>query len=259
LTVSDDTLKARRLASHLEHLARVGRASDGARSVDFPGPVRAAITPVRADRSVVNGVAYSDTDALIAAIDELARVYEEAGIEAWTVWVPTEDRRAAEALAAAGHALDGIPRNMGAPLDEMDLEARFELDLDPDPSWVDVAEINESAYYASQGGSYFGPALARLDERPYLARVDGRPAACLAIAEIDDDAYVQLVATRPDFQRRGLAGELLRLALREARDRGMKTTTLEGTAAGTPVYMRLGYRDLGELQMWERRVRKESA
>ena len=259
MTVSDDTLKARRLASHFEHLERVGRASDGARSVDLPGGVRAAITPVRPDRSVVNGVAYSDTDALIAALDELARVYEEAGIDAWTVWVPTEDRRAAAALSAAGHALDGVPRDMGASLDEMDLEARFELDLEPEPSWVDVAEINESAYYASQGGSYFGPALARLDERPYLARVDGRPAACLAIADIDDDAYVQLVATRPDFQRRGLAGELLRLALREARDRGMRTTTLEGTAAGAPVYTRVGYRDLGELQMWERRVRNDSA
>ena len=259
MSVSDDTLRARRLASHLEHLARVGRASEGAQAVDFPGGVRAAITPVRPDRSVVNGVAYTDTDALIAAIDDLARVYEEAGISAWTVWVPAEDRRAAEALAAAGHQLDGIPRDMGAPLDEMDLEARFELDLDPDPDWLDVAEVNESAYYASQGGSYFGPALARLDERPYLARVDGRAAACLAIADIDDDAYIQLVATRPDFQRRGLAGELLRLALREARERGMKTTTLEGTAAGSPVYKRVGYRDLGELQMWERRVRNDSA
>jgi ribosomal protein S18 acetylase RimI-like enzyme len=259
LTVSDDTLKARRLASHLEHLERVGRASEGARSVDFPGGVRAAMTPVRPDRSVVNAVAYSDTDALISVLDEVARVYEEAGIEAWTVWVPVEDRRAAEALAAAGHALDGIPRNMGAPLDEMDLEARFELDLDPDPDWVDVAELNESAYFASQGGRYFGPALARLDELPYVIRVDGRTAACLAIADIDDDAYVQLVATRPDFQRRGLAGELLRLALREARERGMKTTTLEGTAAGAPVYTRVGYRDLGELQMWERRVRNDSA
>jgi ribosomal protein S18 acetylase RimI-like enzyme len=70
---------------------------------------------------------------------------------------------------------------------------------------------------------------------------------------------VQLVATRPEARRRGLAGELLRLALREAAARGLKTTTLEATAAGAPVYSRLGYRDLGELQMWERRVRNDSA
>lgn len=257
--MTDQELRQRRLASQRAHLVLVGGASEGARHVDLPGGVRAAITPVRPDRSVVNGVAYEDTDALIGAIDELARVYDEAGIQAWTVWVPTEDRRAAQALEAAGHVLDGVPRDMGAALAEMDLEPRFELDLDPEPSWVDIAEINESAYYASQGGSYFGPALARLDERPYLARLEGRPAACLVIADVDGDAYVQLVATRPEAQRRGLAGELLRLALREATDRGLTTTTLEATAAGAPVYARVGYRDLGELQMWERRVRNDSA
>lgn len=256
--MDDAKLRARRLASQRHHLELVGRASDGARCVDLPGGVRAAITPVRPDRSVVNGVAYNDTDALIAAVDQLAGIYEEADIQAWTVWVPEGDARAAEALRAAGHVLDGQPRDMGGVLAEMDLEPRAALELDPEPSWVDIAEVNEAAYYSSAQGGYFGPALARLDERPYLARLDGRPASSLAIADADGDAYVQLVATRPEAQRRGLAGELLRLALREAAARGCTTTTLEGTAAGAPVYRRLGYRDLGELQMWERRVRNDS-
>jgi GNAT superfamily N-acetyltransferase len=148
---------------------------------------------------------------------------------------------------------------MGVELAELDLEPRLELVRDPPPGWQDLAEINEAAYYASQGGSYFGPALARLAERPYIARLDGRPASCLAIADADGDAYVQLVATRPEAQRRGLAGELLKFALREARDRGCTTTTLEGSPAGAPLYARMGYHDLGVLQMWERRVRNDSA
>jgi len=221
--------------------------------------VRAALTPVRPDRSVLNCVAYTDSDALIAAIDELAGVYDKGGIQAWTVWVPEGDTAVAAALEAAGHVLDGEPRDMGAPLDEMDLEPRAELDLDPAPDWVDIAEVNEAAYYSSAQGSYFGPALADYEARPYLARLEGRPACTVAVEDIDGDAYVQLVATRPEAQRRGLAGELMRLALREARERGCTTTTLEGTAAGAPVYRRLGYRDLGVLQMWERRVRNESA
>lgn len=258
--MDDVELKARRRASQLEHMRVVGGASDGARCVELAGGVvRAAITPVRPDRSVVNCVAYTDTDALIEGLDEVARAYDEAGIQAWTVWVPTEDGRAAAALAGAGHVLDGVPRDMAGVLADMDLDPRFDLDLDAAPDWVDVAEVNEAAYFQSAQGAYFGPALARYSARPYLALLDGRPACSVVVEEFADDAYVQLVATRPEAQRRGLAGELLRLALREARERGLTTTTLEATAAGAPVYARLGYRDLGELQMWERRVRKESA
>jgi ribosomal protein S18 acetylase RimI-like enzyme len=258
--VDDAALKAKRRASHLEHMRVVGGASEGARCFELAGgAVRAAITPVRPDRSVVNCVGYTDTDALIEGLDALARAYDAVGIEAWTVWVPEEDGRAAAALEGAGHVLDGVPRDMAGVLADMDLEPRFALDLDAAPEWVDVAEVNEAAYFQSAQGAYFGPALARYSARPYLARLEGRPACSVVIEEFEDDAYVQLVATRPEAQRRGLAGELLRLALREARERGLTTTSLEATAAGAPVYARLGYRDLGELQMWERRVRKDSA
>lgn len=254
----DAALRARRIRSHRAWLVALGNASDGARFVELRGSVWAAITPARPERSIVNAVVYEDAGALLASLDELAERYAEAGIRAWTVWVPGGDAGVAEALAAAGHLLDGRPREMGGTLAEMDLEPRLELELDPEPALVDVAEINEAAYFASAGGAYFGPALARFEAVRYVARHDGRPASCLAIVDADGDAYVALVATRPEAQRRGLAGELLRLALRQARGRGLETTTLEATAAGAPVYARLGYRDLGEIQMWERRVRNDS-
>jgi len=44
----------------------------------------------------------------------------------------------------------------------------------------------------------------------------------------------------------------MRTALRAARDQGCTSTSLEASAAGRPVYARLGYRDLGETQLWER-------
>ena len=52
---------------------------------------------------------------------------------------------------------------------------------------------------------------------------------------------------------RGLATSLMRRALADARERGCTTTTLVATKMGHPVYARLGYRDLGRVQMWERR------
>ena len=88
-----------------------------------------------------------------------------------------------------------------------------------------------------------------------MARAGGRPAAALSLALHDGDAYVWLVATAPEARGRGLASELLRRALRAARDEaGATTTTLEATAMGEGVYRRLGYRDLGRLGMWEHRV-----
>lgn len=258
--MSDDAeLRERRLRSQRRLLELLGAASGGARFVQLRGAVWASVTPVRPDRSIFNSVVYTDTGALLASIGELAAIYDDAGIEAWTVWVPEADRRAARALEEAGHALDGVPREMGAALDALDLAPRLTLELDPSPSWTDVAELNEAAYYGSAAGTYFGPALASFAGRAYVARLDGRPASCLAIVDAGDDAYVALVATRPEAQRRGLAGELLRHALREARERDLATTTLEATRAGAPVYGRLGYRDLGVVEMWERRVRNDSA
>jgi hypothetical protein len=45
----------------------------------------------------------------------------------------------------------------------------------------------------------------------------------------------------------------MHLALAEGRDRGCDISTLQATTLGYPVYARLGYRDVGALQMWERR------
>src|SRR5438270_208278 len=51
----------------------------------------------------------------------------------------------------------------------------------------------------------------------------------------------------------GLASRLLLKALADARGRGCSISTLQATRAGYPVYARLGYRDFGRVQMWERR------
>jgi predicted GNAT family acetyltransferase len=62
-----------------------------------------------------------------------------------------------------------------------------------------------------------------------------------------------MVATRPDARGRGLATALMCQAVSDARERGMQTTSLQATQMGRAIYARLGYRDLGAIQMWERR------
>ena len=78
--------------------------------------------------------------------------------------------------------------------------------------------------------------------------------ACLMIVDHEGNADVEWVAVVPEARGKGLAGRLLAHALADAAARGVETTTLVATKLGRPVYERLGYRPLGNLQMWERRA-----
>jgi hypothetical protein len=47
--------------------------------------------------------------------------------------------------------------------------------------------------------------------------------------------------------------------LRQALEAGARTTSLEASALGEPVYVRMGYRTIGRMTMWERRRAAETA
>jgi ribosomal protein S18 acetylase RimI-like enzyme len=250
---SDDELRARHRTS-LRHFYRVlSHGSDTARVVELDGVV-ACVTPVVPERSFPNAVVYDHAGALGAALPALTRLYEDAGVRAWTVWVPEADTAAARVLEDAGHVLDANPMEMGAALDELDLEPRRELDLEPTPDAAMVGALNDAAYGLED---CFALAFARLpagEAHLYVAREDGEAVASMGAMDLGGDCEIAMAATLPAARGRGLCGELMRLALREARERGCETTTLEATKAGEPIYSRIGYRSLGALQMWERRA-----
>jgi ribosomal protein S18 acetylase RimI-like enzyme len=256
--MDDDALRARHAAAQRALYAAVTPATAGGRVLELAGgAVQAAVAPAVPDVSLFNAAVYCDGAALLGARDELAATYAAAGVRAWTVWVRPGDDAVAAGLRAAGHAHDGRPLLMGADLGAIDLDPRGDvvLDLDPSPSFAVLADLNDAAYGAPAGT--FAPAVAGLDAvgpQAWVARAGGRPVAALCVALHAGDAYVWLVATRPEARGRGLARELLRTALRAVRDgAGATTTTLEATAMGEGVYRRLGYRELGRLGMWEQR------
>ena len=212
------------------------------------------MTPAVPDRSIVNDVVYWDAAALAASYDEIEAGYRAAGIAAWTVWVPDGDRATAELLAARGHVLDSDPEAMLLDLDAVerrDLPAGFTRSIDP----VALARLNDDAYGTR---SAFARALANLEagDGLYLYGVeeDGELAAGLVTFDHGEDCSVWLVATREQSRGRGLAGALMSHAMADARERGRTTSTLQATDLGRPVYERLGYRSLGEIQLWEKRA-----
>jgi GNAT superfamily N-acetyltransferase len=94
------------------------------------------------------------------------------------------------------------------------------------------------------------------DETFYLARVGGEPASAMRTFFADRLLGIYGVATRPAFQKRGLATELLNRAFVEARERGAELLTLQTWAESAPerLYRALAFVAAFDLGLY---VRKE--
>ena len=227
-------------------------SSEGGRVVQLDGVI-ACVTPAVPERSLPNSVVYESEDQLIAALDDLAALYDEADVLAWTVWTPEYHARARQALADAGNVLDANPEAMIAGLDQIDPPRDGDPEPDPEPQAEDLGVVNDLAYGT---GDAFQRMLGRGTLDPahvYIAKLDGRPAASVVTQDHGGDCSVWWVATVPEARGRGLAPGLMRRALADGHERGCEATTLQATKAGQPVYERLGYRGLGAIEMWERR------
>jgi ribosomal protein S18 acetylase RimI-like enzyme len=223
-------------------------ASAGSEVRDF-GSAQAVLTTMRPERSLVNGVAYTDPDDV--PLDELAAFF--VPVRAWCVWVQPGHDELADRCTARGMQVDGTPMLMAAPLDEVDLEPRDVPAQIGDGTWDDFGTINDAAYGLPP--EHFAPVMRRMSPAGYrlaVARRDGQALACAGAVVHAGNAEVVFVATLPDARRQGLAAECMRAALRAAGD-GCTTTTLEATASGEPVYAAMGYRALGRYRMMEAR------
>ena len=235
--------------------ARVLGSGDSGSRVWGRDGVVASVVPAVPHRSIVNSVAYRDPESLSAALEGLATTYDEAGVSAWTVWVPEDDHDVARMLASAGHVLDAQPTAMIAELATLATPDGDGLDWDAEADPAELGRINDLAYGWPEGT--FGGAIGLFGEidglRIYRARAGGEPVCVVGTYDEGDDLSVYFVATLPEHRGRGLARRLLHLALAEARERGMATSSLQSTKMGYPVYERLGYEPICRLQMWERR------
>ena len=63
-------------------------------------------------------------------------------------------------------------------------------------------------------------------------------------------AWLGMVLTKPEFQRRGFARMLVKRALAEADHRRIQTVKLDATAQGRPLYESLGFFAEQEVQRW---------
>lgn len=250
--------------SHVAFFRMAGeRGSPGSRWVGLPG-AGAAVVPATPERSLPNSVLYETPAQLLEHYDVIAAAYAAAGVRAFTVWVhPEHERTLAPRLEERGHVRDSAPMLQVARIADLDLDglAAAPLDVDPEPGFGALARLNDRAWGLAPDGS-IGDALAELtpggEVRLWIARHEGRPGAGLVVLVHEGDAYVTFVATDPEAAGRGLARALLARALLACAADGCVTTTLEASAAGEPIYARMGYRSLHRLPMYERRLVPEA-
>jgi hypothetical protein len=222
------------------------------RCLELDGVI-AAVTPAVPERSFPNSVLYEHEDALAAVLDELAAVYDDAGVLAWTVWVPEHHARTRELLERSGHTLADAPDAMFAPLADIEPPRAEDPARDPAPRLEDLGRVNDIAHGT---GDSFQRLLGEGPADPaftHIARLDGDPVSTLATQDHEGNCSVWWGATVPAARGRGLFPGLMRLGLADGRARGCEVTTGQTTKLGQQALERLGYRTLGAIEMWGRR------
>ncbi|QHY97436.1 hypothetical protein SSPS47_20220 [Streptomyces sp. S4.7] len=107
------------------------------------------------------------------------------------------------------------------------------------------ADLNSRAYgFPLEDGrdGLIGSTLWKERVYAYLGMRDGVPVTCAGSVEAEGRLFVALVATDPAWERRGYGEAVTRKALCEGgRATGLSRATLHATAAGSPVYPRIGF------------------
>lgn len=252
LRIDEKELRRRAIAGLRDEAEAFGSGAPDSFLIREQG-LLAAVSPAAPQRSLFNSVYYEDPAVLARELDRLGETYDAHGISAWTVWVPDEDRATARMLADRGHLLDAEPRAMAMPLADLASASPAPPGIEPSPCDAPTAaELNDRAYGYGPDGFRAG-LCDKTAIRWHGARAGEEVVGCIGTIDVGDDCCVTGVATPPEHQGRGIAGWLLWRALDEARERGLRTASLQATRAGAPLYERLGFSDFGFVEMWELR------
>ncbi|GGN07493.1 hypothetical protein GCM10011609_53740 [Lentzea pudingi] len=123
-----------------------------------------------------------------------------------------------------------------------------------DEQLLAYADINSRAYgFDLEAGrdGIAASALWKSGVHAYLGLKDGVPVTCAGAVETAGRLFVVLVATDPGHERRGYGEAVTRKALHEAwRATGITRATLHATAAGAPVYPRIGFEPAAPMRFY---------
>ncbi|WP_432940359.1 GNAT family N-acetyltransferase [Kribbella sp. CA-253562] len=247
------------LAQAVEHnaaelLMRMGAAGGGTQRDD--GEVRWTIggSPIDYHNAVV-AADLSKADHVIAESVELMKAHGVPGT--WHVGPSMRPHNLAERLLAAGFTDDGREPAMAVEIAQVTAQTspgleiarvRTEQDL---AVWVDTLGrgFGEGPTEAAWVGRIYRQQGFDDPWRHYLARLDGEPVGTATVFLTPGVAGLYFVMTVPEARRQGIGAAITQYAVRAAADVA-RYAVLESSAAGQPVYRRIGFREVGEIALY---------
>jgi len=228
-------------ASWEEYARRV----DGASVQRLPG-VTAAVFPDGPERAVLNNAVPERAEA----IDAMEAAYAEAGVERFAAWVHEGDSPLRAALERRGYAVVEATRAMGMSLDG----------AAPPGTDVQVSRAGWAEYL--RVADLPAGLLTGVDPNAFRAvvgRLDGEAVAAGISHDHRGDCGIYNVVTREHARRRGIGTAVTAALVREARERGCDTASLQSTPIAERVYTSVGFRDLGRILEYAPRVSRAEA
>ncbi|MBP0615765.1 GNAT family N-acetyltransferase [Jiella mangrovi] len=205
----------------------------------------------------------ADRERLAHSLGKAAR-YMRSQSQAGFLWI-FEDLLAADARGSLPEAARqaGLQFGFGGFGMAADILPLAEEPRHPDLEFVRVstdehlaayADLNCRAYgFPKQGAEegFAGSQIWKNQIHAYLGLLDGVPVSAAGAVAADDCLFVILVATAPEHERKGYGGATTRKALYEGgKATGLKRATLHATAAGMPVYERIGFRKVAAVSFY---------
>lgn len=253
LVVTDAELAAR-LRANIVAYKQFQAAQGGLRHVLLPG-VWAFAQPSHPETLFQQQVLFEDPGALETVLPQLEDFYRDQGIRRWRVPLPPGSSAAEPCLARVGYRPEeGGTVAMGVCFEDTPLEPPA-VALEVLQTQEELIPLNEAAF--GPGTSiHLEPWHSQSFPQLFMrgVREHGQLLTAGLSHDCGDTAGIYLVATSNAARRRGLATELMRGLLLDARERGRVAAVLQSTELGRGVYQRVGMRDLGVWVDWVRHL-----
>jgi hypothetical protein len=254
LAVVTDAELCARLRVNIVAFKQLQTAQGTLRHLGLPG-LWAFAQPSHPQTLSQQQVLFENPSALPSALPLLEDFYRSHGVRLWRVLVPPGSSAVEQPLARAGYQLEGGGATaMGMSLEDTPLLPPG-LELEEPRTQEELIPLNEKA---------FGPGTSihlqpwHSQSFPHIhirgVREQGRLIAGGLAHDVGSTAGIYLVATLTATRGRGLATEVMRGLLLDARARGRTAAVLQATELGYSVYRRVGMRDLGIWANWVRHV-----
>jgi GNAT superfamily N-acetyltransferase len=196
-------------------------------------------------------------------IDETLEHFRSRNVQKLSWWAESETPRAEldQQLLSRGLTFKEGGTGMAADLMELAEEVRPAPGLTIRPvedktalrQWVHIMRVGFETPEYAEGRLFdlFADVAFEPPIKGYLAVLNGQPVGTAQLFLSAGVAGIYNVTTLPEARGQGVGAAVTRAALLEARRRGCRISILQASHLGYPVYLRLGFKDYGKLNIYQ--------